>query len=115
MVLSWFHTLSLQNIKLHCDSIFHKRENKLTLTCSILIKSFRLIYLIFAVYYVGQSIYSTFRKYEEGRIVVAVTEHDYPQRIYPSITFCTKFTDGQKSSLLPYYNILYENSKDSGN
>ena len=115
MVLSWFHFLSLQNIKLHYDSMFQKRENKLTLTCSLLIKSFRIIYIIFAIYYVGASIYSTFQKYEEGLIVVAVTEQDYPQHIYPSITFCTNFADGQKSSLLPYYNLLYKNSKDSGN
>ena len=115
MVLSWFHFLSLQNIKLHYDSLFQKRENKLTLTCSMLIKCFRLIYIIFAIYYVGESIYSTFQKYREGLIVVAVTEHDYPQHFYPSITFCTKFTDGQKSALLPYYKILYEKAKNSGN
>ena len=115
VVLALVDYLLIRNIKPIYDLILQKRKNKLTFTCSIAIQTFRLAYIIFAIYYVGQSIYSTIRKYEEGLIVVGITEEDYSQYVYPSITFCTNFIDGQKSSLLPYYNILHENSKNSGN
>ena len=115
MVVSWLDFLLIRNIKPIYGLILQQKKNKLTFTYSIAIKTFRIAYIIFAIYYVGQSIYSTIRKFEEGLIVVGITEKDYSQYVYPSITFCTKFNDEQKSSLLPYYNILHENSKSSGN
>ena len=115
VVVAWLDFLLIRNIKTIYDLILQQKKNKLTFTCSITIKTFRIAYIMFAIYYVGQSIYSTIRKYEEGLIVVGITEEDYSQYVYPSITFCTKFIDGQKSALLPYYKILHENSKSTGN
>ena len=114
MFVSWFYCFFVKTIKSINESILQKRKHKLTFTCSMLIKIFRLGYIAFAIYYVGESMYSTFRKYKEGRIVVSVTERDYPQHVYPSMTFCTKFTDGQKSSLAPYYEMLYQKARESG-
>ena len=58
--------------------------------------------------------YSTFKKYKEERIVVSINERDYQQRVYPSITFCSKFKSGQNSALAPYFNMLFEKAKQSG-
>ena len=75
---------------------------------------FRFVYIVFATFYVAHSIYYTFRKYKEGRIVVSTTETDYHQHIYPSVTFCTKFKSGENSALAPYFDILFENANKSG-
>ena len=90
-----------------------KNNTKCTFTCCILMKIVRLMYIIFDTYYVTQSMYSTFRKYKEGRTVVSITENDYHQYMYPSITFCTKFKNG-RSALAPYFDILFEDAKTSG-
>ena len=58
--------------------------------------------------------YSTFKKYREGRIVVSITEKDHPQRVYPSITFCSRFKDGQNSALMPYFQAVFEKAKQTG-
>ena len=96
------------------NSICANKARNVSTGCRLFIKSFRFIYICFAIYYVGDSMYSTFRKYKEGRIVVSINEKDYQQRVYPSITFCSKFKDGQKSALTPYFHILFEKAKQSG-
>ena len=110
-------------IKSICDGIIRKlcfmfksiwSNRDVSSGCRLLIKTFRFVYIVFAIYYVGDSMYSTFKKYKEGRIVVSITEEDYQQRVYPSITFCSKFTNGQNSALTPYFDILFEKAKQSG-
>jgi hypothetical protein len=100
--------------KLQSLSIPVKNNRKLTFNCSIFVKLFRFVYIIFAIYYVAQSMYSTFQKYKEGRIVLSITEKDYHQHMYPSITFCTKFRNEQNSALAPYFDVLFEGVNKSG-
>ena len=100
--------------KLRSLSIPTKNHKKFTFNFSLFIKLLRFVYIVFASYYVAQSMYSTFRKYKEGRIVVSITEKDYHQHMYPSITFCTKFKNGQNSALAPYFDILLESANKSG-
>ena len=111
-----FTTFVFPNLfeKLRSFSIPAKNIKKFTFNFSFFVKLLRFVYIIFAGYYVAQSIYSTFRKYKEGRIVLSITEKDYHQHMYPSITFCTTFNNGENSALSPYFDILVENANKSG-
>ena len=102
------------NIRLNAKSIWLDRKGNVGFSLILLIKTFRLVYLFFAIYYVLISMRSTFLKYKEGRTVISTSMEDYTEYIYPSITFCTKFENGQKAVLAAYDNEMVDRKKQSG-
>ena len=88
--------------------------NKLCSRLVILIKLFRFAYIAFGIYYVGILVSKTFQKFKDGRTAIHITELHYPQYVYPSITFCSKFKDGQKTALITYFESLLEKANASG-
>ena len=81
------------------------------LTCFTLVRMLRYLYITFAVVYVLYSMFKTFHKIHERRSIVSITEVDLPTYLYPSITMCSKFNDGNKD-ILP--SLWIEKWKDSG-
>ena len=53
----------------------------------------RYVYLVIAVGYVGYGFVGTIQKMLEDRIVVSITENEFPRFTFPSITFCYPYKD----------------------
>ena len=67
--------------------------------------------IIAALIYVGLNLVRTVRKALEGQVVVSIMEQDLHEYLFPSITICSKYKDGN-SDILP---ILWLQSwNDSG-
>ena len=56
--------------------------------------------IIAALVYVGLNLVKTVRKALEGQVVVSLMERDLHEYLYPSITICSKYKDGN-SDILP--------------
>ena len=56
--------------------------------------------IIAALVYVGLNLVRTVRKALEGQVVVSLMERDLHEYLFPSITICSKYKDGN-SDILP--------------
>ena len=56
--------------------------------------------IIAALVYVGLNLVRTLEKALEGQVVVSLMEKDLPEYLFPSITICSKYKDGN-SDVLP--------------
>ena len=56
--------------------------------------------IIAALVYVGLNLVRTVRKALEGQVVVSLMEKDLHEYLFPSITICSKYKDGN-SDILP--------------
>ena len=67
--------------------------------------------IIAALVYVGLNLVKTIEKALEGHVVVSIMEKDLPEYLFPSVTICSKYKDGN-SDILP---ILWLHAwKDTG-
>ena len=72
----------------------------------------RNIYLIIAVGYVGYSFVGTIKKMLDNRIVVSVTENEFPRFTFPSITLCYPFKENFGKSVK---NVIQQFQNEQGN
>ena len=72
----------------------------------------RNIYLVIALGYVGYSFVGTINKMVDNRIVVSITENEFPRFTFPSITFCYPFKENFGNSVK---NVVLEFQNEQGN
>ena len=72
----------------------------------------RNIYLVIALWYVVYSFVGTINKMVDNRIVVSITENEFPRFTFPSITFCYPFKDNLGKSVK---NVVLEFQNEQGN
>ena len=70
------------------------------------------IYLVIALGYVGYSFVGTINKMVDNRIVVSITENEFPRFTFPSITFCYPFKENFGNSVK---NVVLEFQNEQGN
>ena len=80
-------------------------------TCFTLVRALRYLYITIAVLYALYSMFRTFKKIQEGRTVVSISELDLREYLYPSVTMCFKFKDGIKD-IIP--SLWIDKWKDTG-
>ena len=81
------------------------------ITCFTLVKALRYLYITIAILYVLFSMFRTFKKIHESRTYVSIQEVDLHEYLFPSVTMCLKFKNGNKD-ILP--SVWLEKWKDSG-
>ena len=60
----------------------------------------RWIGIIAALIYVGINTIKTIKKAQQGQVIVTLMEKDLPEYLFPSVTICAKYKDGN-SDVLP--------------
>ena len=78
---------------------------------ALLLSVIRYVYITAALTYVGLNFVKTYEKIQQGRTMVSIAENDLPKYLFPSVTICTKFKDGNRN-ILPL--LWIDNWKDSG-
>ena len=68
--------------------------------------------IIAALVYVGLNLVRTLEKALEGKVVVSLVEKDLPEYLFPSITICSKYKDGNSDVLPILWLHAWNNSGD---